>query len=122
MVAEGAVVGAKVVAPDADAVGLVDGDESGLAAGEHLGKAGDAHALGRDEEEVERAGEVVAAGDAGVVAGEVGVDAGDAQAGGGELGGLVVHQRDERARRPARFRRGRWREAGSRVTCLRRWA
>ena len=96
MVAEGAVVGAEVVAPDADAVGLVDGDEGGLAAGEHLGEAGDAHPLGRDEEEVERAGEVIAAGGAGVVAGEVGVDAGDAQAGGGELGGLVVHERDER--------------------------
>ena len=53
MLAEGAVVGAEVVAPNADAVGLVDGDEGGLAAGEHLGKAGDAHPLGRDEEEVE---------------------------------------------------------------------
>ena len=53
VLAEGAVVGAEVVAPDADAVGLVDGDEGGLAAGEHLGKAGDAHPLGRDEEEVE---------------------------------------------------------------------
>ena len=96
--AEGAVVGAEVVAPGADAVGLVDGDEGGLAAGEHLGEAGDAQALGRDEEEVEGAVEVVAAGLAGVVAGEAGVDAGDAEAGGGELGGLVVHEGDERAR------------------------
>ena len=62
VVAEGAVVGAKIVAPDADAVGLVDGDEGGLAAGKHLGETGDAHALGSDEEEVERAVEVVAAG------------------------------------------------------------
>jgi len=85
------------VTPDADAMGFVDGDQRWLAAGEHLGEAGDAHPLGGDEEKVERAVEVVAAGLAGIVAGEVGVDAGDAQAGGGELGGLVVHQRDERA-------------------------
>ena len=64
--------------------------------GEHLGEAGDAHALGCDEEELEGAVEVVAAGLAGVVAGEAGVDAGDAEAGGGELGGLVVHEGDER--------------------------
>ncbi len=96
MLAEGAVVGAEVVAPGGDAVGLVDGDEGGLAAGEHLGEAGDAHALGGDEEEVEGAVEVVAAGLAGVFAGEAGVDAGDAEAEGGELGGLVVHEGDER--------------------------
>jgi hypothetical protein len=33
-------------------VGFVDGDEDGLALGEHLGEAGDAHALGGDEEKV----------------------------------------------------------------------
>ena len=49
-------------------MGLVDGDEGGLAAGEHLGEAGDAHALGCDEEELEGAVEVVAAGLAGCVA------------------------------------------------------
>ena len=98
VVAEGAVVGAEVVAPLRDAVGLVDGDEGGLAFGEHLGEAGDAHALGRDEEKLEGAVEVVAAGLAGVVAAEAGVDAGDAEAEGGELGGLVVHEGDERAR------------------------
>ena len=95
VVAEGAVVGAKIVAPGGDAVGLVDGDEGGLAACEHLGEAGDAHALGCDEEELEGAVEVVAAGLAGFFAGEAGVDAGDAEAGGGELGGLVVHEGDE---------------------------
>ena len=98
IVAEGAVVGAKVVAPGGDAVGFVDGDEGGLSPGEHLGEAGDAHALGCDEEELEGAVEIVAAGLAGFVAGEAGVDAGDAEAGGGELGGLVVHEGDERAR------------------------
>ena len=94
-VAEGAVVGAKVVAPGGDAVGLVDGDERGFLACEHRGEVGDAHALGCDEEELEGAVEVVAAGLAGFVAGEAGVDAGDAEAGGGELGGLVVHEGDE---------------------------
>ena len=58
---------------------------------------GDAHALGGDEEELERAVEVVAAGLTGFVAGETGVNAGDAEAKGGELGGLVVHEGDERA-------------------------
>jgi hypothetical protein len=95
VVAEGAVVGAEVMAPGADAVGFVDGDEGGLAAGEHLGKAGDAEAFGGDEEELEGAVEIVAAGLAGVVAGEAGVDAADAQAVGGELGGLIVHEGDE---------------------------
>ena len=97
MFAEGAVVGAEVVAPGGDAVGFVDGDERGLAAGEHLGEARDAHALGGDEEELEVAVEVVAAGLAGVFAGEAGVDAGDFEAEGGELGGLIVHQGDKRA-------------------------
>ena len=94
-VSEGAVVGAKIVAPGGDAVGLVDGDEGGLAFGEHLGKAGDAHALGCNEEELEGAVEVVAAGLAGFVAGEAGVDAAYAEAGDGEFGCLVVHERDE---------------------------
>ena len=77
-------------------MGFVDGDEGGLAFGEHLGEAGDAHALGRDEEELECSVEIVAAGLAGIFAGEAGVNAGDAKAEGGELGGLVVHERDER--------------------------
>ncbi len=96
IIAQRSVIGAEVMAPGGDAVRLVDGDERGLAFGEHLGKAGDLHALGRDEEELEGPIEVVAAGLAGVFAREAGVDAGDAEACGGELGGLVVHQRDER--------------------------
>ena len=74
---------------------FVDGDEAGFLFREHLGEVGDAHALGCDEEELEGAVEVVAAGLAGFVAGEAGVDAGDAKAGGGELVGLVVHEGDE---------------------------
>ena len=85
VVAEGAVVGAEVVAPGGDAVGFVDGDEGRLLPGEHLGEAGDAHALGGDEEELEGSVEVLAAGLAGVVAGEAGVDAGDGEAGGVSL-------------------------------------
>ncbi len=79
VLAERAVVGAKVVSPGGDAMRFIDSDERRFAAGEHLGKAGNAHALGRDEEELEVAVEVVAAGLAGVVAGEAGVDAGDAR-------------------------------------------
>ena len=81
--------------PLRDAVGFVDSDERGWALGEHLGEAGYAHALGGDEEKVERAVEVVAAGCAGGLAVEAGVDAGDAQAKRGELAGLVVHESDE---------------------------
>ena len=95
-VSEGAVVRTKVVAPGGDAVGLVDGDERGFFAREHLGEVGDAHALGCDEEKLESPVEVVAAGLTGVVAGEARVNAGDAEACGGELCRLVVHERDER--------------------------
>ena len=62
VLAEHSVVGAKVVSPLGDAVGFVDGDECGLALGEHFGEAGDAKALGGDEEELESAVEVVDAG------------------------------------------------------------
>ena len=78
-------------------MGFVDGDESGFLLREHLGEVGDAHALGGDEEELEGAVEIVAAGLAGFVAGEAGVDAGDAETEGGELGGLVVHEGDKGA-------------------------
>ena len=95
-VAEGAVVGAKVVTPGGDAVSLVDGDERGLFLREHLGEVGDAHAFWRDEEELEGAVEIVAAGLAGFVAGETGMNTGDAKTSGGELACLVVHKCDER--------------------------
>ena len=77
-------------------MGFVDGDEGWLFAGEHLGEAGDAHALGCDEEELKGAGEIVATCVAGLFPRKAGMDAGDAQAGGGELGGLVVHEGDQR--------------------------
>jgi hypothetical protein len=96
-VTEGAVVGAEIVTPAGDAVGFVDGDEGGCAAGEHFGEAGDAETLGSDEEELELAVEIVATDLAGVVPRESGVDAGDAQAVGGELRGLVFHEGDEGA-------------------------
>ena len=59
--AEHAVVGPEVVAPLRDAVRLVDRDERRLAPGEHLGEAGHAEPLGRDEQEVEPPVEVGAA-------------------------------------------------------------
>jgi hypothetical protein len=95
MFAQRPVIGAEVVAPGADAMGLVDGDERGLAAGEHLWEAGNAEAFGCDEEEVERAVEVIAAGLASFVAAEAGVNAADFEAVGRELGGLIVHEGDE---------------------------
>ena len=45
VLAEHAVVGPEIVAPLRNAVGLVDGDERGLALGQHLGKAGDAQSF-----------------------------------------------------------------------------
>ena len=56
--AQHTVVGAKVVPPLRNAVGLVDGDQCGLGAGEELGEARHAQSLGRDKEEVEPAREV----------------------------------------------------------------
>ena len=56
--AEHAVLGAEVVAPLRDAVGLVDGDERRRALREHLREAGHPEALGREEQEVELAGQV----------------------------------------------------------------
>jgi hypothetical protein len=78
-------------------VRFVDGDEGGPAAGEHLGKARDAETLRSNEEELDGAVEISAAGLAGIVAGVAGVDAGDAEAVGGKLGGLVFHEGNEGA-------------------------
>lgn len=83
------------MAPLRDAVSLVDGDQGGFAFRKHLGKAGNAHPFGGDEQELEGSVEIVATGLARFVAGEAGVDASDAEAEGGELGCLVVHQRNE---------------------------
>ena len=97
IVAEGAVVGAEIVTPAGDAVGLVDGDQGGATTGKHLGESGNAEAFGGDEEEPEGAIKVCAAGFAGVVARKAGVDACDLEAFGGELGCLIVHEGDEGA-------------------------
>ena len=97
VLAEHAVVGAKIMAPLGDAVGFVDGDQGRLALGEHLGEAGDAKAFRGDEEELERAVEVVDAGLAADGAVESGVNAGYGEALRGELGALVFDEGDERA-------------------------
>lgn len=94
--AKHAVVGAEVMAPLGNAVGFIDGDEAWLALSQHVDKAGDAEAFGGDEEEVEGAVEVAAAGFARGLAWKAGVDAGDVEPERGKLGGLVVHQSDER--------------------------
>ena len=95
MLAQGAVVGAEVVSPLGDAVGFVDCDEGGFTLGEHLGEARNAHSLGGDEEKIEVAGEIIAAGLTGGVTVETGVDTGDTEAESGEFLGLVVHEGDE---------------------------
>ena len=97
ILAEHAVVGAEIVAPLRDAVGFVDGDQGGLALGEHLGKAGDAEALGRDEEELQGAVEVVDAGLARGGAVAAGVDALHGEVALLELGDLIFHEGDQRA-------------------------
>ena len=76
MFAEHAVVGPEIVSPLRDAMRLVDCDEGKLLFGEHLSEAGDAEALGGDEEEVELVIEIVGAGLALRAAIEAGVDAG----------------------------------------------
>ena len=97
ILAEHAVVGAEIVAPLRDAVGFVDGDERGLAFGEHFGEAGDAQALRGDEEELQGPVEVIDAGLAGGGAVAAGVDALDREAAFLQFGDLVFHEGDERA-------------------------
>jgi hypothetical protein len=96
VLAEHAVVGAKIVAPLRDAVRLVDGDKGWLALAEHLGEAGNAKPLRRDEEKLQGAAQVVDAGLSRRLAIEAGVDAGDAQTACCKLGRLVLHEGDER--------------------------
>ena len=97
VLAEHAVVGPEIVAPLRDAVRLVDGDQRRLALGQHLREAGDAQALRRDEEELQRAVEVVDAGLARGGAVAAGVDALHGEAALLELGHLIFHQGDQRA-------------------------
>jgi hypothetical protein len=78
-------------------VGLVDGDERGLALGQHLRETGDPEALGGDEEELQGAIEVIDAGLAADGAVEAGVNAGDGEAEFAELGALIFNESDERA-------------------------
>ena len=79
ILAEHAVIGAEIVAPLRNAMRFVDGDERRLALGEHFGKAGDAQTLRRDEEELQRAVEIVDAGLAGGGAVAAGVNALDGE-------------------------------------------
>ena len=100
--AESAVLGAEVVAPLADAVGLVDGDggESvGVVggAGEAGEEAGGEDALGGGEDEAQLAGCDAVEGVVGVVAFGGGVECGGGVAVEREAVGLVLHQGDERA-------------------------
>src|SRR3954465_1309667 len=71
-----AVFGAEIVAPFANAVGFVDGDESGIPFFKVVEKAGEHEAFGRDVEQFERI--VVQAAQAffGFVSGQRGIEAG----------------------------------------------
>ena len=68
---------------------LVDRDQRQAFFGEHLGKAGNAEALGSDEQELQVALQIFGADLAGVEAFEAGVNAADTQAERREFGGLV---------------------------------
>jgi len=99
-----AVIRPEVVAPLRNAVRLVNGDQRGLALGQHLGEAWHSKALRGDEHELQSPVQIVAAGLARSQAVEARVHARDSAAEVGELGRLVVHQGDQGAddqRRPA---------------------
>jgi len=102
-VAEGGedeVVGAEVVAPFGEAVGLVDGEGGGGAGGavaEFVEEAVGGEAFGGEVEEVEGAGAVGPGGVAAGVEGLAAVDAGGADAVGAGGVDLVLHEGDEGA-------------------------
>ena len=93
---EVAVLGAEFMAPGADAVGFVDGDERQLAAAQAVERAGREQAFGGDVEQIQPAG-IEKVGDAGGLARfELGVQGAGGDAKLAQRGDLVVHQRDQR--------------------------
>src|SRR5882757_2831524 len=85
------------MAPLRDAVSLVDGDQGGLALGQHLGESRHPQAFRRDEEELEPAAQIVHACLTRHSAVQTGVNSRDLEALSSELGGLIFHKRDQRA-------------------------
>ncbi len=77
-------------------MGLVHGDQHGLAPGKHLRKARHSHSLGRDEQEIQLAGQIRAARLPGLLPFQAGVDSGDPQPQFCQLGRLIVHKRNQR--------------------------
>ena len=76
---------------------FVDRYQGGLTPRQHFRKTRDAQPLGRDEQELQAAFQIVDADLARVGAAAAGVNALGAQASFAELGDLVFHQRDQRA-------------------------
>jgi hypothetical protein len=96
-VAEKSVIGPEVMAPLRDAVRFVDGDQSGHALLEHLGKPRHRQPLRRDEEVVERARQVVDADLARILTLPARVDAFGPEPKRLELLDLVLDQREQGA-------------------------
>jgi hypothetical protein len=76
---------------------LVNGDQGGLALGQHLAEARHPQPLRRNEEELQRPLQVLHAGLPRHAAIEAGVNPAHPEAQRGELGRLVFHQRNQRA-------------------------
>ena len=91
-----AILGAKIVAPLADAVRLVDGDERDIDTLHHRLEAGKHKALRGDIEQVELAGLEVAEGAGGLFRRDRGVERRGVDASLSQRLDLVAHQRDER--------------------------
>ena len=96
VLAQHPVIGAEVVAPLRDAMRLVDGDQRRLALGQHLAEARNPQPLRRNEEELQRALQIIHAGLARLRAVQAGVNPPHAQTERGELGRLIFHQGNQR--------------------------
>ena len=94
--AEGAIVGAEIVAPLADAVGLVDRDEAERQLGQTVHHGAGRQALGRDVEQVQFPGSRRAPDGRAVVEGDAGVEPRRAHALLLQRLDLVGHQGDQR--------------------------
>ena len=91
------VVRPEVVSPLRDAVCLVDGDQRGLALGQHLAEARHPQTLGRNEEELQVSLQIVHACLPRLRPVQAGVNPPHAEAQRRQLGSLVFHQRNQRA-------------------------
>ena len=104
VLAQAAVIGPEIVPPLRNAVRLIHHDQRNLPLGEHLRKARHAQALRRNEQELQFAGQVVAASLPRIHPAAPGMNALHSKTPSLELGHLVFHQGDQGTddqRRPA---------------------